>query len=504
MNVIIRMAFRNLLEHKSKSLIVGILLALGVLILVVGNSFIDASAAGIRNTFTDSYTGDVFISGTSPNGKVSLFGVQSVGGLDATPNIPDYEKVRAKVASLPGVKGVTSLATGFGMAIKDAEESARDASADGSSDDDPGAGFLFMFGIDAQDYWKVFDSVDITSGQRLAPGQPGLILYEKHMETLSKKLGRKLKIGDPILIQGYSSGGMRLRELTIVGTYKQKGDGASPEQMSFVDIDSLRVLAGMTVGADENITLTKTQTAMLDTADTDSLFGDNMVESAAPVSKGFDEKNLATLLGDKTIREKLNAVDLGAWQFMLIRTEKPSDGPQVSRALNTWFASEKIDAEAGDWQKAAGPYGQSVDVVRIVFNIAIIILAIVAIIIIMNTLVISVIERTGEIGTMRAIGAGRGFVRKLFATETFVLSLVFGLVGVLLSVATVAILKSLHIAAGNPFLEVLFGGKYLNPSVSLGTILGSLAGIIAVGYLAHLYPVSVALKIQPVRAMQSE
>ena len=134
MGVIIRMAFRNLLEHKAKSLIVGILLALGVLILVVGNSFIDASAAGIRLTFTDSYTGDVFISGTSQNGKVSLFGVQSVGGLDATPNIPDYETVRAKIASIPGVKGVTSLATGFGMAIKDPEMSAMDAARNEGTD----------------------------------------------------------------------------------------------------------------------------------------------------------------------------------------------------------------------------------------------------------------------------------------------------------------------------------------------------------------------------------
>ena len=57
---------------------------------------------------------------------------------------------------------------------------------------------------------------------------------------------------------------------------------------------------------------------------------------------------------------------------------------------------------------------------------------------------------------------------------------------------------------GNPFLEILFGGKYLNPQVSIGTVIGSLLGIIAVGYIAHLYPVAVALKIQPVRAMQTE
>jgi putative ABC transport system permease protein len=52
MPVTLRMAFRNLLEHKAKSLIVGILLSLGVLILVLGNSFLDASRRGIEASFT--------------------------------------------------------------------------------------------------------------------------------------------------------------------------------------------------------------------------------------------------------------------------------------------------------------------------------------------------------------------------------------------------------------------------------------------------------------------
>jgi putative ABC transport system permease protein len=77
----------------------------------------------------------------------------------------------------------------------------------------------------------------------------------------------------------------------------------------------------------------------------------------------------------------------------------------VIASLNLWFAQEGIDALAADWKAAAGPFASSIDVVRIVFNIAIIIVAVVAVIIMMNTLVISVIERTGEIGTMRALGA---------------------------------------------------------------------------------------------------
>ena len=66
------------------------------------------------------------------------------------------------------------------------------------------------------------------------------------------------------------------------------------------------------------------------------------------------------------------------------------------------------------------------------------------------------------------------------------------------------VLRALRIKAGNPFLEVLFGGTYLSPFVTPVNFLSALLAMLLVGYLAHLYPVSVALRIQPVRAMQQE
>ncbi|MDX9826786.1 MAG: hypothetical protein RBT73_03480, partial [Spirochaetia bacterium] len=97
MSAILRIAFRNLFEHRSKSLIIGILLALGSMILVVGNGFIDASRQGIRSSFTENYTGNVFISGISADGDVSLFGVSSPGGLATTPTIPQFETIMAQL-----------------------------------------------------------------------------------------------------------------------------------------------------------------------------------------------------------------------------------------------------------------------------------------------------------------------------------------------------------------------------------------------------------------------
>jgi ABC-type antimicrobial peptide transport system permease subunit len=44
----------------------------------------------------------------------------------------------------------------------------------------------------------------------------------------------------------------------------------------------------------------------------------------------------------------------------------------------------------------------------------------------------------------------------------------------------------------------------MNPIVSAGNMITAIVVMVVVGFIAHLYPVSLALKIQPVRAMQEE
>jgi putative ABC transport system permease protein len=188
----------------------------------------------------------------------------------------------------------------------------------------------------------------------------------------------------------------------------------------------------------------------------------------------------------------------------MARLSNPAAAPATIASLNLWFAKEGIEAQAADWKAAAGPFAASIDVIRIVFNIAIIIVAIVAVIIMTNTLVISVIERTGEIGTMRALGAGKGFVRKMFLVETLTIALIFGIIGTLVAFGAIGIINAAHIKATNSFLKILFAGDVLHPSINLLSALWSLVLVAVVAVIAHLYPVTLALKVQPVRAMQVE
>jgi len=85
-----------------------------------------------------------------------------------------------------------------------------------------------------------------------------------------------------------------------------------------------------------------------------------------------------------------------------------------------------------------------------------------------------------------------------------VITTIFGIVGVAAALGIIGIMHIIGIPATNTFLTVLFAGPELKPVASGVSVLGGLIIVSIVGLLAHIYPVAVALRIQPVRAIQTE
>jgi putative ABC transport system permease protein len=483
MPVLVRIAFRNLLEHKAKSLIIGILLALGVVILVVGNAFMDTAAKGVKDSFIGNYTGDIFIAAKTKS-PVSLFGVQSVGGQESTPNIPYYDKIIQKLSTEKEITGTTSQVTGFALV---------------SPKNSDKQGFALLFGIDPASYYKLFHNAYAIEGRLLKPGEEGLLISQHMAKQYAKEAGFTPKVGQDLILTGMGKAGFKIRSVPLVGIIGYKIQSEATDFISYADVNTVRILSGLTVGNDPDEPVTKSQEAILD-ASGDSLFGSETILPAGAAKAPAAKAVHATAPKARPAAQ----ADTGAWHFIMARTQSPAQAPALVLSLNQWFAAQGIDAQAGGWKAAAGPFAASIDVVRVVFNIAIIIVAIVAVIIMMNTLVISVIERTGEIGTMRALGAQKGFVRRMFLVETLTIAAVFGLLGMFLAFGVIGILNLAHITASNPFLRILFAGDVLHPAVNPLSVVWSLLLVILVAVAAHLYPVSLALKVQPVRAMQTE
>ena len=106
---------------------------------------------------------------------------------------------------------------------------------------------------------------------------------------------------------------------------------------------------------------------------------------------------------------------------------------------------------------------------------------------IMNIMLVSVTERTREIGIRKAIGAGRGVILLQFLIEALMISLIGCVIGILLSWCILMVVNivgdvSYGLSAGIVMISVLF-------SLGIGVIFG-------------LYPANKAAKMKPIDALR--
>ncbi len=105
-----------------------------------------------------------------------------------------------------------------------------------------------------------------------------------------------------------------------------------------------------------------------------------------------------------------------------------------------------------------------------------------------NVMVIGVIERRGEIGLRRAIGATRAHIRRQFLVEALVLAAAGGAAGILLGVA---------VTYGYATAQ---GWRVIVPPEAL---IGGLVAAAAIGAVAGLYPAIRAARVSPTEALRS-
>lgn len=108
---------------------------------------------------------------------------------------------------------------------------------------------------------------------------------------------------------------------------------------------------------------------------------------------------------------------------------------------------------------------------------------------IMNIMLVSVRERTREIGIRRAIGARQSQILTQFLIEAIVLSLLGGVIGVILGQLVAVLLANLG------------GWEFV---MSAGTIFAALGFAMLVGVLFGVWPARAASKLKPVEALRFE
>lgn len=504
MGVIFKLAINNLRQQKTKTIIIGLFIAIGMMIVQVGNGFIESVNNGMEKDFRANYTADIIVSAPIPDGVfMDLFGITDLANVmevKQIPALPDVKAAEKIISETSGILQKSNIVTTQGILMETDEFLLEDQ-------DMMKIPVFYMFAGEADAYFKMFPNQKITEGRYPAPGTNEILVDERLKKNFSEYYKSEMQLNQTIYISGVSMQTL-IREAKIVGFYNQPDENSAMYSIVYADPSLARAFADLTYGANFVQELPAEIDFSISDASEDDLFGnDDDLFADSTFDDSFitsSDVDFDDILGDTTLRDELNKTDDGAWHYILLRCEKSMSVSEIATViedLNNKFAAAGVEAVARDWEGAAGTFTSSVDSISSLFTVLIIILAIVVFIIIMNTMVISVLERTGEIGTMRAIGADKSFVRKLFFCESITLTLGAELLGTILSLVIMTILNACNFTVSDDIAKMILGGGSISFIPTVGNFVSTMIIILVGTILANLYPVSSALKITPLKAL---
>jgi putative ABC transport system permease protein len=213
-------------------------------------------------------------------------------------------------------------------------------------------------------------------------------------------------------------------------------------------------------------------------------------------AQGSDQDDVIFIPFTTAERKVFGTLFLGSVAALFASTDRPEDLPEaVAQIREVLRGRHRLQAEQADdftvkTQVDIGKVqeGTSYTLTLLLFSVASVSL-LVGGIGIMNILLVSVTERTREIGVRMAVGAKRRHIAMQFLIEAMTLSLLGGAVGVVLGVVGA---KLTTVVAGWPTV------------ISTDVILLAFLFSLAVGLFFGLYPANKASRLNPIEALRYE
>jgi putative ABC transport system permease protein len=118
---------------------------------------------------------------------------------------------------------------------------------------------------------------------------------------------------------------------------------------------------------------------------------------------------------------------------IVVQLRRTEDLNAARARLMSLFKESGLDLEVRDFTELNPQYNQIIGLFRSIFSFITLIMVIVVVFTVGNAMSMSVVERTGEIGTTRAMGVRRQGIRKQFVVEGSLLGVIGATIGVALS-----------------------------------------------------------------------
>ena len=455
--------------------LIGALVAFGTFLIVFGTIFASSAQSASRSSIINNFTGDFIVYSAKAKDLPSPFAFNT-----PLPRIKDSVAVESALAAMPEVEAYAPYAQNFG--IIQAERA-------GKKVDLP---FIF-YAVEPDKYLRVFGTVDAKQGSFFGLGSSGsgpngslkrgVMISGYQNEQYKKNYGFTLKAGESLTLLGITEGGVNTTRSSLVGIFDPAHFTSVFNYINFMDAETYSSLYDYSGVSD----LPATFNAGLD---------------AVGSGGAADEAAIFGLAADP---------GLGKLDLTTLKTEALSGATMIAVRLKDHGAVDKVAAlvasmpglgiKVARWDAASGFYAQIAAGLQAFIYLATALVFLVVALIFMNTLIINVTERTAEIGTMRAIGSEKSFIRGLFLVEALALNVASAIVGMAGAIAALAAIGKRGVALPEIVSQFLIGGGPLQLQATALPFALAMAVVLLVSVLATIYPVQVATSITPLKAM---
>ncbi len=395
-----KIAMRNITRQKKRSFLLGGAIAFGVFIIITIGSFTAGMTETLKANFTSIMGGHIYILGTETleSGRV----VQVIGDTD------DLDKAISTIDDLVEEYHIRSQ-IGMGEIIFGSKSTT-----------------LQISGVDWNKEEMLLKTLTIVGGSLDNIGEPGMLIIP---ELIADKLG--VIAGESVLVRMDTVTGQKnVGEFTIAAITRDQ-ESFSFISTAYTEMGYLNSLIGL---------------------------GPNEYQYLNLHLNNIEDMDIAAERLAAELR-KTSAVDLG---------EDDTDDEKEDQRHGFMFGGFAPGAVEEPWEGTKfsittlndimEPVLQLVNILNLVSLSLFIILMLITMVGLVNTFRMVLIERTREIGTMRAIGMHRGNVRSIFLLEALFLSLFGALGGIILSLITTVVAGLIRFTSDSPL------GLFLNNS----------------------------------------
>ncbi len=439
----IRIAVRNITRQKKRSILLGSAVAFGFLVISLVNGFTAGIVGTTKENFAHTFGGHIYITGSS----VSRMGSEISLIADDKAAEKAIASLGTKVASVhhrSGVNGTMYFGTN-NRSIK-------------------------LEGVDFADEGDFASSVEISRGSLADIGKEGSLILP---DDTAKKLGAE--IGETVIYKASTiTGQQNVGEFTLIAT--TVSGGLLPIETGYTGKAVLNALIGLDASSFQKINVYLKD-----------------VEGVNAAAAGI----YAALAREAPVESRISD-DQGGGISMMKRMMGMGSVKSVAKA-DQWTGTKFALTTIEDIMK---PVMSLVTILNtIAFAVFIVLLLIIGVGI-LNSYRMIMIERTSEIGTMRAIGVQKKGIRDIFLFEAVTVSAAGALAGFVLALIVSAILSLVNFGNASIFSVFLAKGHF---AFSL-SVLDSLTNllILCVMSLAAVYlPARKAANLLPAEALRA-